>query len=204
MISLLLRFWHWLGRLLGQDTTEDGRQTTDHGRPTADGGQQPVPGTPPALPAAPPVTLPPPLPPQFDIHAGEQARYVCKPSVFSKREGEFYRSLLLAVGNDYHVMPKIRLWDFIRLTNEPPERKNHINRLSCRHVDFLLCQLNSFKPVLVIELDDHTHDRLFAQANDKYKNELFEAVDLPILRLDQSNFPPRQLRNKIEEVLENT
>ena len=108
----------------------------------------------------------------------------------------------LIVAGDYEVMSKVRLWDFIWLVNEPPDRKQHLGHLSCRHVDFLLCTPGSLKPLLVIELDDKSHLNAYAQEADRYKNELFAAAGLPLLRLPHPNFPPRQLRAKIEEQLD--
>jgi very-short-patch-repair endonuclease len=151
---------------------------------------------------APTVTLPPPLPPQMDLHTGEAARYSRKASILTKPEQKTYQALCLAAGGDFQVMSKVRLWDFIRLENDPAERKQHLNRLSCRHVDFLLCEPITLKPLLVIELDDDTHQTPYAQDSDRYKDELFEAAGMPLLRLDRPNIPPQQLRARIEDIFE--
>lgn len=210
MKSLLLRLWQWLGRILGQDTERSSsnayeRRDTTTGHPDLTG--RPI--TPPAGETtaadlsglAPTVTLPPPLPPQMDIHAGEQAQFGRKASILTQPEGRLYRSLLLATGSDYTVMSKVRLWDFLWLVNEPPERKQHLGRLSCRHVDFLLCEPLNLKPLLVIELDDYSHKKPEAIEADRYKDELFAAARLPILRLPNPNILPRQLRDKIDSEL---
>lgn len=204
MKSLLLRIWQWLGRILGQNTAADDRRpTTDHGPQTTDGAAPPSELVTPNSPLVTPVTLPPPLPPQMDIHAGEQAQFGRKASLLSRNEEKLYRTLLSAVRSDYQVMAKVRLWDILWLTNEPPDRKQHLSRLSCRHVDFLLCEPLTLKPLMAIELDDYSHQNPYAQESDRYKNELFAAARLPLLRLPHSNFPPRQLRNKIEAELGN-
>jgi len=161
MKSLLLRFYHWLGRILGQETKYEIRDTTqsDELRATNDELRQNAPPAGPAAPSAASVTLPPPLPLQMDIHAGETAQFGRKASVVTQPEGRLYRSLLLAAADEYTVLSKVRLWDFIWLVNEPPERKQHLSRLSCRHVDFLLCEPQTLKPLLVIELDDYSHKK---------------------------------------------
>lgn len=201
MKSLLLRFWQWLGRLLGQSTITGDRPATTDDRPqTAD--VTPAAPAAPTAPAAPPVTLPPPAPPQLDIHAGETAQFGRKGSILTQPEGRLYRSLLSAAGSDYAVMAKVRLWDFIWLVNEPPERKQHLSRLSCRHVDFLLCEPQTLKPLMGIELDDNTHKRPEAIEADRYKDELFFAAGLPLLRLSHPNLPPPRLRHTIAQVLE--
>lgn len=196
MKSLLLRFWQWLGRLLGQDTKASATPQAT--------GDTPGEAAPQAQTSAPPaVTLPPPLPPQMDIHAGETAQFGRKASLLTRNEEKLYRSLLQACRSDYQVMAKVRLWDILWLTNEPPDRKQHLSRLSCRYVDFLLCEPLTLKPLLAIELDDHSHQNDYAKESDRYKNEVFAVARLPLMRLPHSNFPPRQLRNKIEEALEN-
>jgi len=221
MKTLLLRFWHWLGRLLDQESTADRRPPTAAGRPptgdtapfarreTTGDGPPTIGGSPPTaqIPistsqAPPAITLPPPLPPQMDLHTGDNARYTRKSSILTPREQRFYASLLLAVESKYAIMSKVRLWDFIRLENDPSERNRHLNRLSCRHVDFLLCEPRTLKPLLVIELDDNTHQTPYSQDSDRYKNELFQAVSLPIRRWTDSNIPPRRLREMIEEALD--
>lgn len=191
MKSLLLRFWQWLGRLLGQQTSA--ADTTPVAQPPAPPAAQ----SSLAAPPPPAVTLPPPPPPQLDLHTTEGAQFGRKASIVTQPEGRLYRSLLLAVDGEYTVMAKVRLWDFVWLVNEPPERKQHLSRLSCRHVDFLLCDPGNLKPLLVIELDDYSHKKPEAVAADRYKNELFAAAGLPILRLNHPNHPPRRLRELI-------
>lgn len=201
MKSLLLRFWQWLGRLLGQGTTSDDRppaaarpDLTEPPAPPAATGTEPA-------GLAPPVTLPPPAPPQLDIHAGEAARFGRKASLLTQPEGRLYRSLLLATADEYTVMAKVRLWDILWLVNEPPDRKQHLSRLSCRHIDFLLCEPQTLKPVLAIELDDYSHKKPEAIEADRYKDELFFAAGLPLLRLNHPNVPPPRLRATIAQVL---
>jgi hypothetical protein len=192
MKSLLLRLWQWLGRLLGQDTKYEIQDTK---------GSDELPAAAPPSTLATPVTLPAPPPPQMDLHTGEPPVFSRWGSILTKPEKMTYKSLLSAVRNDYQVMCKVRLWDIVRLENDPPERKQHLSRLSCRHVDFLLCEPNKLKPLLVIELDDSSHQTPYAQESDRYKNELFAAVGLPLLRLPHPNLPPHVLRRQIDEKL---
>lgn len=196
MRQLLLRFWQWLGRLLGQESRYDDEKMEPMETPATSGEPGQV------TPATPPVTLPPPLPPQLDIHTGEAAQFGRKASLLTRNEEKLYHSLLQALRSDYQVMAKVRLWDILWLINEPPNRKEHLGRLSCRHVDFLLCEPGTLKPLLAIELDDRSHQSPYAQESDRYKNEVFAAARLPLLRLPYSSFPPRQLRNRIEAALD--
>ncbi len=198
MKALLLRFWQWLGRLLGQDA---GRAAGAEALP-AIGTVAPPPSARDLPPPPPSVALPPGAPPQLDLHTGEGAQFGRKASILTKPEQRTYHALRLAAGNDFQVMAKVRLWDIFWLTNEPPERKQHLSRLSCRHVDFLLCEPETLKPRLGIELDDSSHQKPEAVAADRYKDELFFAARLPLLRLAHPNLPPQRLRATIRQVLE--
>ena len=196
MRQFIHRLWQWLRGLLGLEE-KHARQDEVMGDEAVAAGEAPV-----AAPAPAPVTLPPPLPPQMDIHAGEVPQFGRKASLLSRNEGKLYHSLLLALRSDYQIMAKVRLWDILWLVNEPPDRKQHLSRLSCRHVDFLPCEPQTLRPLLAIELDDASHRNPYAQENDRYKNEVFAAAGLPLLRLPHASFPPRQLRNRIESVLD--
>lgn len=214
MKQLLTRLWQWLINLFGAKGAQRRRETDGLPPaarpiglpPTAPPPAPPQVQAPAALPpsiAPPAPTLPPPAPPQLDLHTGEPPRFGRKASVLTKAEQRFYHSLLLAAGSRYAILPKVRLWDFIWLVNEPPDRKQYLNRLSCRHVDFLLCEPGTLAPWLVIELDDRSHQRPEAQAADQFKNELFEAVGLPLWRVSpqESGYRSALLRDQIETLL---
>lgn len=50
-------------------------------------------------------------------------------------------------------------------------------------VDFVLCERDTFTPLLVIELDDSSHNRADRQARDDFKNNVLSAAGLPLLRI---------------------
>ncbi len=82
-----------------------------------------------------------------------------------------------------------------------PTTQRHLGNLSCRHVDFLICDRYTLAPRLVIELDDRSHQKPEAIAADRYKDELFKAAGLPIRRLDHPAYTPRVLRAWIDGAL---
>ncbi len=205
MRAMLLRLWQWLGRLLGVAPPGEAgpvSATVTVPAPVYDDAQRSATAASPVASPPAPVALPPPPPPQLDLHTNETPRFWVKSSLLTRPEGQFYRSLLRACGQTYQAMPKVRLWDFIYLANDPPERKQHLSRLSCRHVDFLLCEPLSLRPLLVIELDDRSHTKPEAIAADRYKDELFAAAGLPLLRFDHANYAAGVIRRRIEEALD--
>lgn len=197
MKPLLLRLYHWLGRLLGLDAAPGApprHETSGLPRPPAT-PISPPPLLPPPAPPAP--AIPPPPQPQLDLHSQEPAQFSRKSSILTKPEALLYRSLVRAVEGRYQIMAKVRLWDFIWLENYPAERRHLLGNLSCRHVDFLLCEPETLKPLLVIELDDASHLKPEAQAADRFKDAVFAGAGLPLLRLDHPAYTVGHLRQQI-------
>jgi hypothetical protein len=54
-----------------------------------------------------------------------------------------------------------------------------------KHVDFLLCDREKVGPVLVIELDDASHQREDVRERDGAKDAILQAAGLPILRVTE-------------------
>src|SRR5581483_6140722 len=83
----------------------------------------------------------------------------------SPAEISFYHVLLSAVGNKLTVCPKVNLSD-IFFVSRPNQNQAARNRISRKHVDFLLCDSGSMRPRVGIELDDATHTRTDRQTRD--------------------------------------
>lgn len=60
-----------------------------------------------------------------------------------------------------------------------PRRKNRISR---KHVDFLLCDSQTMRPRVGVELDDSSHAREDRQTRDALVQQVFDAAGLALLR----------------------
>ncbi len=139
-----------------------------------------------------------PAEPQFDLTTKEAPQYQTRVSLFTYQEKKFFRALRSAVNKKYEIFPKVRLGDFVFLANEPEDRKYHNNQIQCKHIDYLLCEKFDFKPVLVIELDDSSHNRLERRLSDEFKSSLFEGIKLPLLRFTiETSYSPAEIAEKI-------
>jgi very-short-patch-repair endonuclease len=66
-------------------------------------------------------------------------------------------------------------------------------------VDFVLCDLHSTAPLLVIELDDRSHARARSESRDRFKDAVLKAAGLPIYRVRcQQAYAPPELAGEIE------
>jgi hypothetical protein len=109
--------------------------------------------------------------------------YILRGSILTVNEYAFYQELSKVVGNKYVIQSKVRLADIFDVGSSKNWRRA-FNKISQRHVDFLLCLPDSFKPVLAIELDDIRHKRKDRQEKDAFENQLFSnSGNLPLLRI---------------------
>jgi very-short-patch-repair endonuclease len=216
MKQLLVRFWQWLGSILGLDGQPPAlyRRETDGlpregARPTAQDSRPPLPVSSPLSPPPEPPDATPlaPVVPR-DIVGDEPPRFERYPSLLTFQERKLYMALLQATAAEdsrrYEIMVKVRLGDLVRLANNPADAKFHRNQVLCKHVDFVLCTVGMLRPLLVIELDDPSHQRPDHAARDQFKNELFTAVGLPLLRVAlQGSYRADDLRRRIAAALWN-
>ena len=104
----------------------------------------------------------------------------------SPAEINFFHTLRAIVEDDYHIFTKVRLADIF----EVEDRKNNLgsfNKISQRHIDFLLCEPSDITPVLGLELDDSSHSAEQSSEKDRFKNAVFQAAGLPLLRIPVQN-----------------
>jgi very-short-patch-repair endonuclease len=78
----------------------------------------------------------------------------------------------------------------------------HQNKINQKHVDFVLCDPNSFTPLLVIDLDDSSHMRKDRQGRDAFVDAALDAAGLPILHVSaQHAYAPAEVRALITDRL---
>lgn len=112
--------------------------------------------------------------------------YRLRDDFLSKAECSFYKVLRTLVRNRLEIHTKVRLADIFYVAR-PNENRAYINKIDRKHVDFLVCDAVTLKPVLGIELDDSSHARGKRAERDRFVNEVFESAGLPLLRVPARN-----------------
>ena len=74
-------------------------------------------------------------------------------------ENEFFDVLLKIVNSQYYVFPQIHLSSILDHKINGQSWKGAWGSIQQKSVDFTICDTRSRLPILVIELDDMTHDR---------------------------------------------
>lgn len=102
----------------------------------------------------------------------------------SPAELNFYRILQTVVVDWAIVCPKVNLNDiFFTQTGDPGQNRSYRNRINRKHVDFLLCDPQTVKPILGVELDDKSHQRANRRKRDEFVDAVFSAAELPLIHI---------------------
>lgn len=123
--------------------------------------------------------------------------YKLKGSILTRVELFFYKVLTQEIPKEYIVCPKVGLKDFIDVTTKN-NYLGHFGRIAQKHIDFLVCEKETLKPVIGIEIDDGSHQRKDRIERDKNVNKLYESLGFKILRI-----PTKTKIDEMKTILQN-
>lgn len=108
--------------------------------------------------------------------------YALRDDWLSAAELSFLGVLRVVTQDRFVACPKVGLQDifFAKSGSNSQAYRNKINR---KHVDFLLCDATSYKPVMGVELDDSSHGRKDRAERDRFVDQVFAVAGLPLLRV---------------------
>lgn len=123
--------------------------------------------------------------------------YFSQEFLLSKGELAFFRILRRALPDGVMVAPKVRLADVIGCTGEGWKR-GFGARISRKHVDFVLADEATARILLVVELDDRSHQRADRRKRDAFVDDALAAAGVPILHVTATAaYDPSKLRREI-------
>ena len=127
--------------------------------------------------------------------------YRTRDDFLSPTELSFYHVLDSIVGNRVVICPKVGLAE-IFFVIRPNENQSYRNRIIQKHLDFLLCDPKSMRPILGIELNDSSHTRSDRKIRDEFVVKVFKAAKLPLLRGPaQYAYNTNQLSEQLDKYL---
>jgi very-short-patch-repair endonuclease len=131
--------------------------------------------------------------------------YRLREQLLSAAERSFFGVLRQSVDGDQQVFAKVRLTDLLLVPQGVKNWQAHQNRIQSKHVDFVVCDNATTKPLLVIELDDSSHERARQKARDAFVDEAAGHAGLPILHVAvKRSYAAAELRQLISSVLNQT
>ncbi len=139
--------------------------------------------------------------PIVEANIPEVLPYRVRDDFLSPAEFSFYKILSSLGGTRLIIQSKVRLAD-VFFVARPNENMTYFSRIAQKHLDFLVCDSVTMKPLLGIELDDSSHKRDDRQERDDFVDRVFEVAGLPLLRLPvQREYNTREVAAKIAPLL---
>lgn len=143
--------------------------------------------------------------------AGWLLRRLLQPRVYLSRvaslltpaEQKFFEELDTIVDGRLAILSKVRIADLIQVTSPNSVARQQIFRsISAKHVDFVLAEHGSLRPVAVLELDDSSHQRRDRRKRDEFIDEVFQIAEVPLLRVRAAaSYDVKELAREIEKVI---
>jgi hypothetical protein len=125
-------------------------------------------------------------------------------SLLTAAEQKFYEALDVAIDGRFVILSKVRVADLLIVTSASrPARYRVFRSIACKHVDFVLAEVENLHPVAAIELDDSSHQRADRRLRDQLLDDLFEKAAFPLLRFrTAAAYNRRLIEERLGEIVE--
>lgn len=129
--------------------------------------------------------------------------YGIRDDFLSPSELSFYKILTQVIPNQFVICPKVSLKDIFFVTEKDRSKhQTYFNKISKKHVDFLICSAQSMKPVCGIELDDTSHARDDRIKRDEFVNRLYEEAGLKLIRFSNKKaYTISEVQEKVQSIV---
>lgn len=133
--------------------------------------------------------------------------YSLNKSLFTPAERSFLGVIDQALGSRYRIMGKVRIADIVSVETQKDARHRQaaFNRISAKHLDFVLCDKEEFSIVAVIELDDRSHSQTQRRQRDEFVAGVCKAASLTLIRMPARHaYTQSDVQRLVVKVLEPT
>ena len=114
--------------------------------------------------------------------------YRVSDSVLTDAEKSFYHTLKLFVDERAVICPKVGLKDIFFISKEAgQEYMKYFGKIAQKHVDFVLCDPVTMRPLCAIELDDFSHTSKKSYERDQFIEKLYKDAGLELIRLSSKS-----------------
>lgn len=131
----------------------------------------------------------------------ENAPTYTKKSLLTQHETKLYNILLELINSpdfsNLTIISKIRLADLIESNNK--FNYSDFNKIRSKHIDFALCDKHTLMPLLLIELDDNSHNQYERRQRDDFVNQSLVQSGYKILRI--RNIDKEQIKMQLYEIM---
>lgn len=109
--------------------------------------------------------------------------YILNQNFLTNKEYKFYKSLKpIADKYGLEIICKVRLADLVIIPKNINNYMKWFNHIKAKHIDFVLCS-SEMKPVLLIEVDDYTHQWNNRQRRDEFVDSIFNGTAIKLIHI---------------------
>lgn len=122
-------------------------------------------------------------------------------SLLTKAEMNFYQVLKNVIDNEKQIIcPKVRMIDVLWTKTYRVENKlTFINKVNRKHFDFVICDKETLKPIMAIELDDKSHEEEARKERDEFVDALFTDLKFKVIHIQvQYSYNANEIKEKID------
>jgi hypothetical protein len=133
------------------------------------------------------------------IRPAPRLPYVAIP-ILTDSERRFFSVLEGCTPRGSYVLAQVRLANLVAIEPSTAAFRGRFNAIAMKCVDFVIVNHNTMAPLLVVELDDKSHERADRQARDKFVDQVLSSGGIPILHWPvEGRYNPTQLSRAIGE-----
>ncbi|MBI5957525.1 MAG: DUF2726 domain-containing protein [Chloroflexi bacterium] len=119
-----------------------------------------------------------------DVARSPEFPYHLRDNFLSPAELSFLGVLRTTVNGRAVICSKVGLGDLFWVKSDDQSRfRIYTNKIDRKHVDFLVCDVATMRPLVGIELDDKSHQREDRRERDEFVNKVFQAAGLPLIHI---------------------
>jgi uncharacterized protein DUF2726 len=103
--------------------------------------------------------------------------------ILTVNELSFYKVLKNNLPAEYSVFAKVRLEDIFRVIKGTEKWQSWRGRIKSRHIDFVIMEDANPMNIILIEIDDKSHNTVKAKEADQFKNKLAAITNTRLVRI---------------------
>ncbi|MCL2790871.1 MAG: DUF2726 domain-containing protein [Desulfobulbus sp.] len=126
-------------------------------------------------------------------------------SLFTAAERSFFGVLEDAVGDQFRIFGKVRIADIatVKSISDRSAWRRAVNRITGKHLDYILCDKDNLSIICGIELNDKSHKQQNRQERDNFIENLCKKISLPLVTIQaQRAYSVPEIRTAILKALE--
>jgi hypothetical protein len=128
-------------------------------------------------------------------------QYRKKSFFMTKAEHAFYTQLDSLYGERYFIFPQVHLSEFLDHTVTGQDWRAALGAIQRKSVDYVICDKAYVRPLVAIELDDHTHERADRVKRDNLVESICAQAGMPLVRFTSTSTSADDIQKKMSNVL---